>query len=276
MRSESTAVARRGVVAVLVAMVVVQGAWIAAPYVTRVAFPPHQDPAEAGRLVAERLGCFGCHGAEAVGGIDNPGSDDGMVPALAGGEMMMWADSEEELREWLLYGRPESWDPEQRGGLAAGQGTGRALVMPAYEPHLKPGELDLLIEYLRAISGLQFPETKVESRGLERIYELGCFRCHGPMGTGGVANPGSLKGYVPGFFGEDYAETVSGPEELREWIRDGASARFRDNPLAAAVLERQALKMPAYGEHLDDDDLEAIAAAVEWLARGGWRSIDIP
>ena len=139
-----------------------------------------------------------------------------------------------------------------------------------------PRRRDLLIEYLRAISGLQFPETKVESRGLERIYELGCFRCHGPMGTGGVANPGSLKGYVPGFFGEDYAETVSGPEELREWIRDGASARFRDNPLAAAVLERQALKMPAYGEHLDDDDLEAIAAAVEWLARGGWRSIDIP
>lgn len=96
------------------------------------------------------------------------------------------------------------------------------------------------------------------------------------MGTGGTSNPGSLKGYVPGFFGDDYAELVHGPEEAAEWIRDGVTTRFRNNPIAAAVLTHQALKMPAYGKELTDDQVASLVLAVDWLAKGDWRTMKVP
>jgi mono/diheme cytochrome c family protein len=261
---------------VFVAAFVVEHAAMLVPAAKRSAFPPREDLAVAGRRVAERLGCFSCHGAEGVGGISNPGSKDGVVPALAGGEMMMWAHDESELRAWILDGRLPDGAVEERNGLDAGQDTGRALVMPAYRDYIGDADLHALVAYLKAISGLQFPDDDFTARGLERMHDLGCFRCHGPMGTGGVSNPRSLKGYVPGFGGEDYEELVRDGDELRQWIRNGTSDRFARNLVAAAVLRRQAVKMPAYGAHLAGDDLEAVAAAVEWLASGTWRAQPVP
>jgi len=263
---------------VVVVLVLAEQAWLLAPLVKRQLFPPHTERAAAGREVAERLGCFSCHGAEGTGGPRNPGSDNRVVPALAGGEMMMWADDPEDLREWILYGKrlDDAAHDFERSGYSAGQGSGRAIVMPAYEPHLAGGELELLLDYLRAISGLQFPADKSTEKGLTLAYELGCFRCHGPMGTGGVANPGSLKGYVPGFVGEDYAELVSDRSELVQWLRNGISDRFRDNPAARAVLGRQAIKMPAYEQFLDDAEIESLVALVEWLSAGEWKQAPVP
>jgi hypothetical protein len=148
--------------------------------------------------------------------------------------------------------------------------------MPAYERHLGSGDLDALVAYLRAISGLQFPEVAGTKRGLELAHQLGCFRCHGPMGTGGLANPGSLKGYVPGFFGADFAELVRDRAEARQWIGAGISDRFRDNLAARSILERQAIKMPAYGEFLSAEDVDSLADLVEWLGRGEWREMPVP
>jgi cytochrome c553 len=269
--------AKRAAIAIVVLFVAAEQAWLLAPLVRRAIFPPQNDPAERGRQVAERLGCFGCHGAEGAGGIRNPGSDNQVVPALSGGEMMMWADSETELREWILFGAPRDETPGfVRDGYTAGYGSGRALVMPAYERHLVAGDLDALLAYLRAISGLQFPDAAGTKRGLELAHRLGCFRCHGPMGTGGLANPGSLKGYVPGFFGRDFTELVRDRAEARQWISAGVSDRFRDNLAARAILERQAIKMPAYGEFLPAEDVDALADLVEWLGRGEWREISVP
>ncbi len=261
----------------IVALVAVEQLWLLAPVLKRTVFPPEHDPAEAGRMVAERLACFSCHGPGGAAGIDNPGSEDGVVPALAGGEMMMWADDEGEVREWILYGAPLKGErPAPRQGLTAGRGTDQAIVMPAFESHLAIGELEQLMAYLRSISGLQFPDDDEAAGGLEELHEHGCFNCHGPMGTGGTANPGSLKGYIPGFFGEDYRELVGDRDELRQWISEGVSDRMRENPLAAAVLERQAVKMPAYGEFIDDHEIDELVAAVEWLVESGWRELAVP
>ena len=264
----------------VVLLVGLEQLWLLFPVLKDVALPPQQDPAEAGRMVAQDLGCFSCHGPGGAVGIDNPGSEDGVVPALAGGEMMMWADNEQEVREWILYGRPleEEGEEEQdtREGLDAGRGSDRAIVMPAFEPYLGAGQLDELIAYLGAISGLQFPEEQAAANGLEELHKHGCFNCHGPMGTGGVANPGSLKGYVPGFFGPDYGELVNSGEELSQWISEGVTERIRENPIAAAILERQALKMPAYGRFLDEAEIAELAAAVEWLVESGWRKTPVP
>ncbi|HYC53478.1 MAG TPA: c-type cytochrome [Candidatus Binatia bacterium] len=264
--------------ALLAGIIVAQQAYLMAPAIQRWVFPPPQEKALEGVRLVQDLACFACHGAEGGGGIINPGADVGkkVVPALAGGEIMMWADSEEEIRQWILNGRPDDEKPEQRSGVSAGQGTGRALVMPAYKDHLNADELDSLMLYIKAISGLQFPEEGRTRAGFELAHELGCFRCHGPMGVGGVANPGSLKGYVPGFTGEDYTELVQSPAEAAQWIRDGVSQRFQDNPLAYKILERQVIKMPAYGAYLSDGQIDSLVAVVDWLNKGQWRQMPVP
>ncbi|TFH21961.1 MAG: c-type cytochrome [Myxococcales bacterium] len=268
---------KRVLVVLFAAVVAAEQMWLLAPMLKLWVLPPIEDPAVAGRRVAERMGCFSCHGAEGAGGIENLGSDNKVVPALGGGEMMMWADSEEQLREWIVYGNPQDEDHVfERTGLAAGQGTERAIVMPPYDSHLSAAEVESLIAYLRSISGLQFPEDKRTQEGMDLAHRLGCFRCHGAMGTGGVGNPGSVKGSVPGFFGEDYAELVRDREEVREWLVSGVTARFEQNPVASAVIGHQALKMPAYGEFLEAEQIDSLVALVEWLAAGDWREVPVP
>jgi len=265
------------VVVVVAALLVAEQAWLLTPLVKRWAFPPQRDLAVEGRAVAQRLGCFSCHGPDGIAGISNPGSYDGVVPALSGGEMMMWADSEKELREWVLYGQrlDEQTDFERRG-LTAGQGSDRALVMPAFSDHIGEDELEALVAYLKANSGLQFPENPLVGDGLELAHKLGCFSCHGPMGIGGRPNPASLKGYVPGFSGADYAELVTSSTEAREWISQGVAKRLSDNVYARRVIAGQAIKMPAYGEFLSPEQIDSLVALVEWLAEGHWREVEVP
>lgn len=70
---------------------------------------------------------------------------------------------------------------------------------------------------------------KVEITPPERGYRVavraGCFACHGPNGTGGVKNPGSRDGEVPGFAGGTPMMWVKSESELREYILDGAPER---------------------------------------------------
>jgi mono/diheme cytochrome c family protein len=267
---------RRIFLILLVVLRAVEHVWLLAPTAKRLVFPPKIHPAVEGREIANRLGCLGCHGADAGGGFVNRGAD-GDVPALAGGEKMMWATSEQELREWILHGH--ILDDEigyEPAGFDAGQGSGRAVVMPAFDDYIDARELDLLIEWLRAISGLQFPDDAVVQQGMDTAHEVGCFDCHGPMGTGGVNNPGSLKGYVPGFFGEDYHELVADDAELRQWIENGISDRFAKHLIAGRIIKGQALKMPAYAEHLSDEELDSVVALVQWLASSEWEAVAIP
>ncbi len=269
---------RRIFLILVVVLLAVEHAWLLAPTAKRWIFPPQSHPAAEGRLIADRLGCLACHGADANGGFENlkeGGAEE--VPALAGGEMMMWATSEEDLREWILHGHALDQEPDyDPSGYSAGYDSGRAVVMPAFEAHVTDRELDLLIEWLRAISGLQFPDDAVVAAGLDLAHEVGCFSCHGPMGTGGVSNPASLKGYVPGFFGEDYAELVTSDLELREWIENGISDRFTKNPVARTIIGRQALKMPAYAQHMTEAQIDSLVALVGWLASSEWESVPIP
>jgi len=53
---------------------------------------------------------------------------------------------------------------------------------------------------------------------LARQYN--CFQCHGEMGQGGFRNAGALKGYIPGYFGNDFALLTRGgsAESVRNWI----------------------------------------------------------
>jgi len=172
------------------------------------------------------------------------------------------------LREYILDGAPprKRDDPRHQARIEA-----QLLTMPAYRGHLSPGDVDDLIAYIRAVSGLIAPRDPVAARGHDLALRLGCFLCHGPMGAGGTGNPGSLKGYIPGWWGNDFRELVRDDAELRGWILDGGIARLREHPVARYFLTRQRVPMPAYRRFLSAQDLEALAHYVRWVSAGTWQ-----
>jgi len=257
--------------------------------------------AERGRQVAERLGCFACHGPGGTQGIANPGSDETEVPAWSGGTVMMYVQNERQIREWILYGEPRGHEHEEHEHGEEGHESEAAehadhgdhesagephptdpsdrtdpsdaahqrplLDMPAYEGRLTEQELGDLIAYYKAVAWFPMPTDEKARAGMEVAHKQGCFGCHGPAGRGTVSNPGSFKGYIPGWDGSDFGELVGNEQELREWVLDGISQRFAKNPAAKAFLDRAPLKMPAYKAVLTPKDLEALADYLRWLRR---------
>lgn len=176
---------------------------------------------------------------------------------------MMYVESEQEIREWILFGRPRRLESEtdQR---AIGELPVR---MPAYEGVISSGQLDDLVEYYKAVAFFEKPPPQVRE-GYRIASQLGCFGCHGPGGQLGAANPQSFKGYIPPWQGEDYSDLVRDRDELRAWILDGEIERFASNPAARRFMDRQVIQMPAYRNVLTDDELEALMGYIEWLNRG--------
>jgi mono/diheme cytochrome c family protein len=238
---------------------------VAYPWMRDLVLQPETSPALRGRELAEELGCFGCHGPGGRGGVGNPGSKRKKIPPFTGSTLMMYVHDEQEIREYILDGRPKRLADD---GDYAAEMKAQAIHMPAYRDVLAPGELDFLVAYIRQISGMiESPEGPART-GAEIADRLGCFGCHGALGMGGVENPGSLKGYVPGFMGADYRELVQSREELREWIREGRLRRVSEHWVGGRFAEGQLIQMPAYKDFLDEAELEALMAFVEWIASG--------
>lgn len=216
-----------------------------------------------GRQIAERLGCFACHGPFGIGGVADPLAPGGATPGWEPGVVDAYITSEIQIREWILYGAPRS------GVVEADRATDRALIpMPAYEGEVSVTELDDLVAYIKAVSGWTpgIPDAAYEGRKI--ASRLGCFGCHGASGMGGVANPGSFKGHIPPWDGDEFTELVHSESELREWILDGKIRRLWSNPLARHFLDQQKTQMPAYRDHVSDDELNKMVSYFRWL-RGG-------
>jgi mono/diheme cytochrome c family protein len=148
--------------------------------------------------------------------------------------------------------------------------------MPAFKRRLSERDIDDLVAYVMAASGMTEPEDSLASRGLQRAGELGCVGCHGPGGRLARANPGSWKGYIPSWEGADFPELVRDSTEFREWVEHGVSRRFSSNPLAAFFLRRAVVKMPAYEKHLDRNDVPVLWAYLTWLRSPASRASAAP
>jgi mono/diheme cytochrome c family protein len=234
------------------------------------ALRPRLPAAERGRRLAERTGCFACHGPGGIRGVANPGRSDRTVPNFEG-DVMMYAKSPEEIHEWIHEGvtakraRSQTWRAQRDSG---------ALRMPAFKGRISEPQMEDLVAYVMAVSGMPEPGDLLASRGLDRIEALGCVGCHGAGGRLASRNPGSLKGYVPSWDGADFPELVRDRAEFREWVEQGVSGRFKRNPFARVFLNRAVLRMPAYERHLEPGDIDALWAYVQWLrAPGGVRAV---
>lgn len=281
MRDGATATAGRTTMWLLVALVVAETAWLAYPAVRRRVLSLEESPAVRGERLAQDLGCFACHGAGGNGGTANPtrvsadGKNartlgaEGEVPAFTENTQMMYVKTTDDLREYILDGAPKRKreDADYRAKVEAA-----ALKMPSYRGVVSATQVEDLVAYLRAASGQIAPEEKLVSRGADLALELDCFACHGPLGGGGVANPGSFKGYIPSFWGDDFDELVQNDDELRTWIEDGKLKRIAEHPIGRYFFEGQMLKMPAYEEYVQPADLDALVAYVRWIRNGAWRA----
>jgi len=249
-----------------------------------------------GYALAEELGCHGCHGPRGVGGVRNPragfAGTTGEIPAWDGGNAMMYVKSEDEIREWILEGRP--WRLALRDSLEArashadedstspfpelGQVEfGKARVetfappvrMPAYRDVINEKQLDDLVAYYKAVAvyGADIDTMPSNARaGYAIARDNGCFGCHGPGGLVGSKNPRSFKGYIPPWRGDDFHDLVRDDDELRAWIRDGYIPRIAENRIGRRFMSRQVLKMPAYGEVLADSSINDVMAYIRWTS----------
>ena len=228
-------------------------------------FRPRLPAAERGRRLAERTGCFACHGPGGIRGAANPGRTDRTVPTFEG-DVMMYAKSPDEIHQWIHEGVTEkrkvsrTWREQRERGV---------LKMPAFKGRISERQMEDLVAYVMAASGMPEPADSLAARGLERAEALGCVGCHGAGGRLAKPNPGSLKGYVPSWDSPDFPELVADRREFCEWVEDGVSRRFEHNRLARFFLDRAVLKMPAYRKHLRPGDLDALWAYVQWLRSPG-------
>lgn len=223
-------------------------------------FRPRLTAVERGRRLAEANGCFACHGPEGTHGAGNPGRSDKTVPTY--GSIMMYATNREQVREWIEDGvtharaKSETWRKERDKG---------ALRMPAFEERLSKEQIDDLVAFVMAAAGEPSPEDSLAQAGLARADELGCTGCHGNGGRFARRNPGSLKGYVPPWDGDDWPDLVRNETEFGEWVDHGVSKRFEQNAIARFFLDRAPLRMPAYQGRLESGDKRAVWAYITWL-----------
>ncbi|NCP96530.1 MAG: hypothetical protein COW73_03285 [Nitrospirae bacterium CG18_big_fil_WC_8_21_14_2_50_70_55] len=112
--------------------------------VAGVAAPTAGAPAE-GYAVAERSGCFHCHGAGGRGGVDNPGSFAGYVAGWWGHGYRALVHDRAELLAWIRdgYTARTHANPLLRRVLDRQQ-----LHMPAYRAHLSEAEIEVLAAYI--------------------------------------------------------------------------------------------------------------------------------
>ncbi len=221
-----------------------------------------QNPILRGRLLAEDLGCFACHRPYAGVEVPNPGSRWGTVPRFAAGNAFMYAPERREIEEFIRHGAPRSWldDEEVRRRLET-----QHLRMPAFGDVLSDGEVADLVAYVSAVEGVERAGGEAAAPGRDLAREHGCLSCHGVEGSGGLANPGSLGGFIPGFLGRNFEHLVSGEEEFRQWVLDGTSSRLAENPVVCFFWRRQKIAMPAYRKELDGEQVAELWRWVEAL-----------
>jgi mono/diheme cytochrome c family protein len=216
---------------------------------------------QRGLRVAQAEGCFTCHGPGGLRGTPDPGRGD-EVQALVGGLVTMYANDEGELREWILDGMPRRVrdDPAERKARESA-----TLRMPAWRGRLGARETDDLVAWVKAVTDIEKPPDGPARDGRDVADTYGCFHCHGPQGRGSLPNPGSLKGYVPGWDGSDFAELERGDAEFREWVQDGMPKRLSQSRAARFFLDRAMVKMPAYRGHVSAAEMDLLLAYVRWL-----------
>ena len=187
-----------------------------------------------GKALFTQAGCAACHK------IGSEGSAVGPDLTLLG-----FRHSAAWLELWLK--NPGAWKPDT--------------LMP--NTRLPEPALKVLVDYLAGLQGQDWPKGERPwdaislkdpvARGRVIYARAGCVGCHGIAGTGGFPNPHAKGGMVPAVnkSSEGYSKT-----ELIAKIRKGVSFPQHEDPKSLGPM----IRMPSWGEKLDDSELDAVAS----------------
>ncbi len=239
---------------------------------------PEDSPVSRGARLAHEAGCFACHGR----GEEEPRFN------LRLAAPNQWRDKTnpslwesgitdvDELVDWITNGVPSD-EVEKHRQLF--------IRMPAYRDRLTAQEIEDIAAWILA-EGLKFtvqpgpraaPSAAAESRSMparapDQLFiagdrlarQTGCYQCHGELGQGGVPNPDSFKGYIPGFQGRDFLKLTAGGDrtEILHWIDHGRGQDVESGltgRLAKRYLDGQAIPMPGYRDQLSAAEKELLA-----------------
>ena len=292
----------------VVLLILVLGA-LASPWLVRAYWKVRSsNPVRRGVQRATELGCFSCHGELGREGIPDPGEQDHDVPNWSGGVWMMYVESDQEIRDYILDGSAgreadgnangEEHEPRRdepavthdhehdhaddqshadRGEPAVTHDHEQhEIEMPAFRDVLGGTDLEDLVAAFKVLSGMTAPpRDSAARRGLEFARRWKCFSCHGPAGSGGLPNPGSFTGFIPGWYGPDFEDLVRDREEFDAWILEGSIPRLQNSFFASFFMRRQRLAMPAY-KSASLAELDDLWAYVEWLreTEGGYDGVE--
>lgn len=103
-------------------------------------------------------------------------------------------------------------------------------------------------------------------RGQRVAQRLGCAGCHGPEGVNGIANPGSASGSVPAWAGGTFMMFNESPDEILEWILDGAPKRLAADADFQKARKQQLMRMPAFRGRLNGSELADLVAYVKAIS----------
>ena len=226
------------------------------------------NPVRRGAVLIRDLGCEHCHGPLGAGGIPEPSAAGGattgganepeFVPAWSDGAWYEYVINEDQLRRIVLDGRLDLSSSEPEPGQ---------MHMPAYGGELDAKQLDDVVAAFKVMGEMVLPPRGSEARsGYEVADRLECFACHGPGASGGLPNPGSWTGFVPGWYGPAFDGLVRDTAEFDDWIAQGQLERLVDHPIAGFFLSRQRIFMPAYPD-LTEEERAALWSYTRWLAK---------
>ncbi len=271
------------ILAIVLLVLLVLG--IGATVLLQIEKQPELSPVSRGARLAETAGCFACHGrgdgekrfnlrqssAEKWTAKSNPTFWDGDITKV------------DEIVDWITNSAPAA-EVERHKKLF--------IRMPAYKDRLKPDEIEALAAWILA-EGLKFtqgtgsavkPLPPSAGRPLDADQllvsgdrlsrKLGCYQCHGELGQGGMSNTGSFKGYIPGFFGQDFLKlTAHGDRaEIIHWIDHGRGRAIESGlvgRLARNYFETQAIPMPGYRDQLTAPEKDLLADYLLFLNKSG-------
>lgn len=196
-----------------------------------------KSPEALGKAYFSSYGCTTCHR------VGNEGGNVGPDLTYIG-----FRKSAEWLRLWMKD--PKAWKPDTN--------------MPVL--HLNEPALDALTAYMASLKGEAYRGEKAPwntdalradpvKRGEAIFNRAGCTGCHGTAGVGGFPNNNVVGGKIPSltFVADGYSK-----EELKEKIHKGVPQSSPEN----MDLPPPMIHMPAWGEILSDDELDAL---VEYL-----------
>lgn len=184
------------------------------------------------------------------------------------------------LYEAALRLKPET-SPVARGGAVLGvqkclachagdgiteispQCTGKAAFLEQH-PVFEESRCEDLLAFFAAARVRDSFEERLASNtpnsllaGEQLARRFYCFQCHGELGQGGFPNVGALKGYIPGYFGNDFRLLTNNasPQAVRRWLRRGTNPNlfegWLEGPVARYYFERQSVQMPAFDSLTD-------------------------